>query len=570
MLPRPQHVLMVREDAKPTPMEETPTFEPPPYGHRQGFKPTAPEDFGDGGAFPEIHMLQYPRRMGKPGEDNGMAVVPLSVDETGAVKYDAVARVGHKAKKHVYSTYDALVPKEVERSELARPDEDEIKKTAERTKAALQGIVDQLQSAAQPTAIPKQNLNEPTYVRYTPAQQGEQWNSGASERIIRIQEMPVDPLDPPKFKHKKIPNAPPSPPAPVLHSPPRKITIEDQQNWKIPPCISNWKNIKGYTIPLDKRLAADGRGLQKVQINDKFAKLSDSLYVAERTARREIASRTKVKQAVMRKQKEAKEDELRTLAARARAAAVGQGEREEAEEYQEEDIEARAEREDIRKDRRRELKRDMRMEQRKVEKTATAAKGAKLRSDRERDVSEKIALGQKVNKSQDSMFDQRLFNQSEGMDAGFGAEDDYNAYDKPLFSGGASQKIYKPTKLDNVGMGEADVQNLIEKSTKRFKPDRGFEGAEEASSAYQARTKPVDFEKDDPFGIGQMLSTAKSGGGGRGTLDKIGSQGHMSASAGGAGQDGDRRRDRVEFEEGSSSTSKEPSRSSKKSRRDRD
>eukprot|EP00808_Paulinella_micropora_P026891 g520.t1 len=487
LLPRPQHVLQLRTESKPAAAaSETPQFEPPPYGRRQGFKPTAVEDFGDGGAFPEIHILQYPRRMGKPGEENGMAVVPLSVDEKGAVKFDAVARVGHSANKNVFSSYDALVPKEVERSELARPDEEVVKKTAERTRAALQGIVDQLQSAAQPTAIPKQNLNEPTYVRYTPAQQGEEWNSGARERIIRIQEMPVDPLEPPKFKHKKLPNAPPSPPAPVLHSPPRKITVEDQQNWKIPPCISNWKNIKGYTIPLDKRLAADGRGLQKVTVNDKFAKLSESLFVAERTSRREIASRNKVKQAVMRKQKEAKEDELRTLAARARAAAVGggggEGGEREAEEYQEEDIEARAEREDIRKDRRRELKRDMRMEQRKAEKQSTGKGPAKMRSDRERDVSEKIALGQKVGRSQDSMFDQRLFNQTEGMDSGFGADDGYNAYDKPLFSGGAGSKIYKPTKLDNVGMGEADVKELIEKSTKRFKPDRGFEGTEDTAS----------------------------------------------------------------------------------------
>jgi hypothetical protein len=28
-------------------------------------------------------------------------------------------------------------------------------------------------------------------------------------------------------------------------APPRKLTQEDQQNWKIPPSISNWKNIKG-------------------------------------------------------------------------------------------------------------------------------------------------------------------------------------------------------------------------------------------------------------------------------------------------------------------------------------
>ena len=36
-------------------------------------------------------------------------------------------------------------------------------------------------------------------------------------------------------------------------------------DWKIPPCVSNWKNAKGYTIPLDKRLAADGRGHSQAQ-----------------------------------------------------------------------------------------------------------------------------------------------------------------------------------------------------------------------------------------------------------------------------------------------------------------
>jgi SNW domain-containing protein 1 len=49
-----------------------------------------------------------------------------------------------------------------------------------------------------------------------------------------------------------------------MHSPPRKVSAEEQANWVIPPCISNWKNAKGYTIPLDKRLAADGRGVQDV------------------------------------------------------------------------------------------------------------------------------------------------------------------------------------------------------------------------------------------------------------------------------------------------------------------
>lgn len=31
----------------------------PPYGQRQGFVPRSIEDFGDGGAFPEIHVAQY-------------------------------------------------------------------------------------------------------------------------------------------------------------------------------------------------------------------------------------------------------------------------------------------------------------------------------------------------------------------------------------------------------------------------------------------------------------------------------------------------------------------------------
>lgn len=51
---------------------------------------------------------------------------------------------------------------------------------------------------------------------------------------------------------------------------------------------------QGYTIALDKRLAADGRGLQEVQINDQFAKLTEALYVAESKAREAVDMRQKV------------------------------------------------------------------------------------------------------------------------------------------------------------------------------------------------------------------------------------------------------------------------------------
>ena len=46
---------------------------------------------------------------------------------------------------------------------------------------------------------------------------------------------------------------------------------------------------QGYTIPLDKRLAADGRGLQDHTINDNFAKLAQALYTADREVSCRIA-----------------------------------------------------------------------------------------------------------------------------------------------------------------------------------------------------------------------------------------------------------------------------------------
>ena len=51
---------------------------------------------------------------------------------------------------------------------------------------------------------------------------------------------------------------------------------------------------QGYTVSLDKRLAADGRGLQEVQINDQFAKLPEALYMAESKAREAVDMRQKV------------------------------------------------------------------------------------------------------------------------------------------------------------------------------------------------------------------------------------------------------------------------------------
>jgi hypothetical protein len=106
-------------------------------------------------------------------------------------------------------------------------------------------------------------------------------------RIIRVAERQVDPLEPPRFKHKKAPAPPPSPPPPVLHSPPRKAPIDVERAWKVPPCVSSWKNPKGYTIPLEQRTAATqaARDALPQQVGARFADVSQALYVAEKAAR---------------------------------------------------------------------------------------------------------------------------------------------------------------------------------------------------------------------------------------------------------------------------------------------
>ncbi len=97
--------------------------------------------------------------------------------------------------------------------------------------------------------------------------------------------------------------------------------------------------------------------------------------------------------------------------------------------------------------------------------------------------------------SGEALFDSRLFNQSAGLDSGFGAEDEYNQYSKPLFDRGVVESIYKPKSNDDGMLEDADaeIQKLKEQSTRRFQPDKGFSGAESAGAA--KRTGPVQFTK---------------------------------------------------------------------------
>ncbi|XP_044007032.1 puff-specific protein Bx42-like [Aphidius gifuensis] len=439
--------------------------------------------------------------MGLKGKDSSSNALAVQLDANGKVKYDLLARQGHSKDKIVYSKLSDLLPSEITNENdpsLQRPSEEEIADITERTRKALEKITSSKIEAAMPVRC-AEKLGPAQYIRYTPSQQGQSYNSGAKQRVIRMVEAQVDPIEPPKFKiNKKIPRGPPSPPAPVLHSPTRKVTVKEQKEWKIPPCISNWKNAKGYTIPLDKRLAADGRGLQQVHINENFAKLAESLYIADRKAREAVEMRAQFEKKIAQKDKEKKEDYLKQLAQKARderaglksAAALDKAE------------ESR-ERDQLRQERHKDRARDRNLAR------AAPDKRSRLQRERERDISEQIALGmpaKNISNTGEAQFDQRLFNTSKGMDSGYGHDDEYNVYDKPWRDTNAiGSQIYRPSKnIDKDNYGD-DLEKLVK--TNKFVPDKEFSGTDRSV----VRTGPVQFEKDeeDPFGLDQFLKQAK-------------------------------------------------------------
>ncbi|KAG9296309.1 hypothetical protein G9A89_014901 [Geosiphon pyriformis] len=527
VLPKPRHQLLNshQQDEYERSFDEITALQQkkiiPVYGQRAGWKPRTAEDFGDGGSFPEIHIAQYPLEMGRKKTATSGGALSLQVDAEGNIRYDAIARQGHSESRIIHSQFKDLVPlnlrADVEKITLGRPDEELVKETTEKTREALEKIVQGKIKAAQPKNVKSDQPSEPTYIRYTPGQQGEAYNSGAKQRIIRMVDMPVDPMEPPKFKHKKIPRGPPSPPAPVLHSPPRKVTAKEQQEWVIPPCISNWKNAKGYTIPLDKRLAADGRGLQESTINDNFAKLSEALFAADRHAREEVRQRSLMREKLAQKDKEEKEKRLRMLAQKAReeragitsnVAGTSKAGAEQSDEESESDEEKANEREELRQDRRREREREYRLSRMGAEQKAKY-----LAREQNRDISEKIALGlAKPTISKDSLYDSRLFNQSEGLSSGFKDDEAYDLYDKPLFASSSISSIYNPKKnYDPDLFGGGNEEEIVQKlSVDKFGiTSKGFQGADPS----QIRDGPVEFEKEeaDPFGLNQFLDAAKKG-----------------------------------------------------------
>jgi len=392
--------------------------------------------------------------------------------------------------------------------ELKKPTADVASAITNATQRDLNRLVGAKIAPAHSSNFQGNSSREGQFIKYTPKQQGDGHNSAASQRIIKMHEVQVDPLEPAKFKHKRVPGGPGSPPKTIMHSPPRKLTVKDQQDWKIPPCISNWKNAKGYTIPLEMRLSADGRTLQQHTINEKHAKLANSFYIAEKQARKEIEERNKIQKTITYKEFLKQEEKMRDAAAQARAEknkilqseeGEGEGARHRAP-LTEEEEEAKKERDTFRYINKREQERDRRLD-------AARNKKSKSARDADRDISEKVALGQaQPTAAKESMYDQRLFNQTSGLESGFGDEDEYNVFDKPLFQDKTAASIYNVKEYnDNLDDEEGGEKNNVEKMLNRA-PNRGFDGA--AADKKSSRTKPVEFEKhaDDTFDLGSFIT----------------------------------------------------------------
>lgn len=217
-----------------------------------------------------------------------------------------------------------------------------------------------------------------------------------------------------------------------------------------------------------------------------------------------METRAQLERKLAQKEKEQKEEHLRALAQRARDERAGI--KTAAPGHSTADPSANPdefEREQLRQDRHKERARERNLAR------AAPDKRSKLQRERERDISEQIALGMPARgvSSNETQFDQRLFGQNQGLGQGYADDEGYNVYDKPWRDGGSlANHLYRPSKnVDKEVYGE-DLEKLVK--TNRFVPDKEFGGTDRSSGA--ARSGPVQFEKEeDPFGLDQFLSQAK-------------------------------------------------------------
>ena len=330
----------------------------------------------------------------------------------------------------------------------------------------------------------------------------------SKSHLIKLVALPVDPLSNLKYRHHKIPlsfndekNF-----VPVLQEPAQKLSYEEQKKWKIPPCVNMSNNPKGLVIPLDIRLANDGRNLREYQANQNFAKFADILALTEKSVRKEIEDRNKIAQSIQIAAAMKKEQELREAAKQARQERKSLNNNSNSEfiytldnddiskskkisdndsylknkrkrsEINEDEEKEKRERNELRAIRKKEIEYERRIEiQKKYEKEG-------------RDINDKVLLGQNNIINNNNVIDSRLYEQQGGIENVFEYNDDCEVYDKPLFNGkNKLSNIYKTFNSSGGANSKKLMSKIISQGGKVFNNDM---------DAINSRKEgPVQFEK---------------------------------------------------------------------------
>lgn len=464
-----------------------------------------------------------------------------------------VALQGHRSGNVVYASYEDLVEKHVDSNELVRPSKEDELIVAENTKDAIDARVHQKIKTAHKLDLKEQRQREDQidFVKYTPLDPATGKNG--QTKIIRIVEEERDPLEPSRFKNKKLPARPPSPPVPIMRSSDKKLTNEDMEQWNIPPCVSNWKNKNGFVVPLDKRMAADGRNQRNIQINDRFASLAKTVYDTEKRVREEIEKKKEYQRIVETREREKEEEETRKLAMELRNSLI-----------KPEELEGFKEREELRKKIREETIEELRKE------TLKRKKAFYSQID-DRDISDEISLEQHVvsrsgntqsTQNHQHSIDARLEQlASNDMGSGFGDDDEYNVYDKPLSNRSSESVLYRPRQTLDQYYDNEDSSNIKSKfsrvalGTHSGPRDKNapieFKSENEGNEP-QNKTTRIRHEEDE-FEI--FTRSGEDSNKRKRTLDHIGNSGFMTAAAGGAPLDLDHyresKRQRINFSKSS-------------------
>ena len=338
----------------------------------------------------------------------------------------------------------------------------------------------------------------------------------SKSHLIKLVALPVDPLSNLKYRHHKIPlsyndekNF-----VPVLQEPAQKLSYEEQKKWKFPPCVNMSNNPKGLVIPLDIRLANDGRNLREYQANQNFAKFADILALTEKNVRKEIEDRNKIAQSIQIAAAMKKEQELREAAKQARQerkslnnnnnttslmfsldndnisnkkSKISENDkdsnylknkrkRSEKDDENEDEEKERKERNELREKKKKEIEYERRIEiQKKYEKEG-------------RDINDKVLLGQNNIINNNNVIDSRLYDQEGGIENPFDYNEDCEVYDKPLFNEkNKLSNIYKTFNTSGGANSKRLMSKIISQGAKVFNNDM--------DAIHSRKEGPVQFEK---------------------------------------------------------------------------